>query len=207
MTLTKTLWSTYDLENLATRVVRPWCVDIFTIHVYSREYFMKNMVPHLMMNFVVAWSLIWWYLYIMGHRKAPSEYKCGTRHCDLCLSEKTSITMAERSSLLKDCWSCLTYRHRTKLRFHMVKKVKTENVCASSESIIRSDIYIWYICVTMYHSRYVNLYFNIIATETFFRYPLLCVAKVCCEKCNLSKQHFTNAIHLLKFNIIIYYRL
>ena len=40
-----------------------------------------------------------------GIEQRSSKYKCGTRRCDLCLSEKTIIAMAERSSLLN------RYRH------------------------------------------------------------------------------------------------
>ena len=58
-----------------------------------------------------------------GIEQRSSKYKCGTRRCDLCLSEKTLIAMAERSSLLNRraeiVYSC---RHRTKFRYLMVKK-------------------------------------------------------------------------------------
>ena len=58
-----------------------------------------------------------------GMEQRSSKYKCGTRRCDLCLSEKTIIAMAERASLLnKRAEFVSTCRHRTKFRYHMVKK-------------------------------------------------------------------------------------
>ena len=58
-----------------------------------------------------------------GIEQRSSKYKCGTRRCDLCLSEKTIIAMAERSSLLNRRAEIVsTCRHRTKFRYHMVKK-------------------------------------------------------------------------------------
>ena len=58
-----------------------------------------------------------------GIGQRSSKYKCGTRRCDLCLSEKTIIAMAERSSLLNRRAEIVsTCRHRTKFRYHMVKK-------------------------------------------------------------------------------------
>ena len=58
-----------------------------------------------------------------GIEQRSSKYKCGTRRCDLCLSEKTIFAMAERSSLLNRRAEIVsTCRHRTKFRYHMVKK-------------------------------------------------------------------------------------
>ena len=53
------------------------------------------------------------------------KYKCGTRRCDLCLTEKLVIALADKSTMLNKrseiISACL---HRTKYRYHKVTKVK-----------------------------------------------------------------------------------
>ena len=54
--------------------------------------------------------------------KKASPYRCGTRYCDLCVTEKTMILMAEPEFLLNkrsELISCC--RHRTKYRFDTSK--------------------------------------------------------------------------------------
>ena len=56
------------------------------------------------------------------HQKCP-KYKCGTRRCDLCISEKATILMADKASLLnKRSEIVSTCRHRLKFRYDHVKK-------------------------------------------------------------------------------------
>ena len=56
------------------------------------------------------------------HQKCP-KYKCGTRRCDLCISEKATILMADKASLLnKRSEIVSTCRHRLKFRYDRVKK-------------------------------------------------------------------------------------
>ena len=51
-----------------------------------------------------------------------APYKCGTRRCDVCLTEKMIIAMAEPSTLLnKRAEIVSTCRHRAKFRFHKLK--------------------------------------------------------------------------------------
>lgn len=60
----------------------------------------------------VSWSI----------EQRSSKYKCGTRRCDLCLSEKLIIATADRSSLLNSRAEIVsTCRHRTKFRYDKVK--------------------------------------------------------------------------------------
>ena len=53
------------------------------------------------------------------------KYKCGTRRCDLCLSEKLVIALADKSTMLnKRSETISACPHRTKYRYHKVTKVK-----------------------------------------------------------------------------------
>lgn len=69
-------------------------------------------------NIRVSWSI----------EQHSSEYKCGTRRCDLCLSEKVAIAMADRSSLLNSRTEVVSKcRHRTKFQYDRVNRDCTKN--------------------------------------------------------------------------------
>ena len=56
------------------------------------------------------------------HKKV-SPYQCGSKHCDLCLSEKVSIICADPDTLLNKRSELISkYRHRNKLLLVNVKK-------------------------------------------------------------------------------------
>ena len=60
-----------------------------------------------------------------GLTVADFKIRLRNRHRDLCSSEKTIIAMAERSSFFSRRPEIVsTCRHRTKFRYHMVRKVK-----------------------------------------------------------------------------------
>ena len=51
-----------------------------------------------------------------------SKYQCGTRRCDLCLSEKVAIAMADKTSLLNKRTEVVTKcRHRNKFQYNNPK--------------------------------------------------------------------------------------
>ena len=53
------------------------------------------------------------------------KYKCGTRRCDLCLTEKLVIALADKSTMLNKRSEIISAcPHRTKYRYHKVTKVK-----------------------------------------------------------------------------------
>ena len=53
------------------------------------------------------------------------KYKCGTRRCDLCLTETLVITLADKSTMLNKRSEIISAcPHRTKYRYHKVTKVK-----------------------------------------------------------------------------------
>ena len=53
------------------------------------------------------------------------KYKCGTRRCDLCLTEKLVIALADKSTMLNKRSEIVSAcPHRTKYRYHKVTKVK-----------------------------------------------------------------------------------
>ena len=60
------------------------------------------------LEYNIKWKLV--------RRAAP--YRCGTRRCDICLSEKTVIATADPSSTLnKRAEIISTCRHRAKFRY------------------------------------------------------------------------------------------
>ena len=53
------------------------------------------------------------------------KYKCGTRRCDLCLTEKLVIALADKSTMLNKRSEIISAcPNRTKYRYHKVTKVK-----------------------------------------------------------------------------------
>ena len=53
------------------------------------------------------------------------KYKCGTRRCDLCLTEKLVIALADKSTMLNKRSEIISAcPHRTKYRYNKVTKVK-----------------------------------------------------------------------------------
>ena len=64
----------------------------------------------------ISWSI----------EQRSSEYQCGSRRCDLCLSEKVAIAMADKSSSLNSRKEVVAKcRHRTKFQYDRVSpKVK-----------------------------------------------------------------------------------
>ena len=53
------------------------------------------------------------------------KYQCGTRRCDLCLTEKVVIALADKSTMLNKRSEIISAcSHRTKYRYHKVTKVK-----------------------------------------------------------------------------------
>ena len=64
----------------------------------------------------IEWSIV--------QRAAP--YKCGTRRCDICISEKTVIATADAKSMLnKRAEIISTCRHRAKFRLDKIASVPT----------------------------------------------------------------------------------
>ena len=61
----------------------------------------------------------------IAQRAAP--YKCGTRRCDVCLSEKTAIATADPDAILNSRSEIVsTCRHRAKFRLENVHKNRPE---------------------------------------------------------------------------------
>ena len=53
------------------------------------------------------------------------KYKCGTRRCDLCLTEKLVIATADKSTMLNKRSEIISAcPHRTKYRYHKVRRSK-----------------------------------------------------------------------------------
>ena len=58
------------------------------------------------------------------------KYKCGTRRCDLCLTEKLVIALADKSTMLNKRSEIISAcPHRTKNRYHKMTKVKMKQSC------------------------------------------------------------------------------
>ena len=74
--------------------------------------------------------------------------------------------------------------------------------CEGSDSIIRLHRFVIsyiHLLHMLYHSRYANIYFNIIVFEKSFRQPLLCVAKFCILKMQSTYTIFYK--YNLSFNV------
>ena len=122
-----------DYWFLVSLVKFLWCECYWALLVTSQHLF-KQCLGAVSQSAIVWANVDQIYIYIYqmdcvcqswSIEQRSSKYKCGTRRCDLCLSEKTIIAMAERSSLLNrraEIVSTCNGRHRTKFRYHMVKK-------------------------------------------------------------------------------------
>ena len=71
-------------------------------------------LQHQHLDYEVQWSI--------AQRAAP--YKCGTRQCDVCLSEKMVIALVDPSTLLnKRAEIVSTCRHRAKFLYDKASNV------------------------------------------------------------------------------------